>query len=416
MRIEPRPVSDSSLKIPALVLDGHLNSSLAAIRSLGYQGIPVYVGSHRVTATGRYSRYATHCFLYPSPLLDRTGFVESVKRLMQQLGRVVLFAFSDSTLLPLVRNSVLPDGQIQLCDRQLWNVAFDKARTLSLAEELGVPIPKTYICQTIGEACRVACELSFPVVLKPRRSVFWDGNRGVQQSPSFAFSEHDLMRKLAAAFSQARECPLLQEFVRGEEVGVEFLCRDGDPLMVCAHRRIRSASPRGGASVVSETIPDDYCGIGALARRLVRRLRWNGPAMVEFKICKRTHCPQLMEINGRFWGSLPLAVAAGVDFPFLFYRFSLGEGVPPGACELGVKARDFLGDALNLSHVLFSTDPLRPLLYPSRKRALVQFLRTSFQCRPASFALRDVLPSVFRWLDALNCRSSGYNGKLVREP
>ena len=37
--------------------------------------------------------------------------------------------------------------------------------------------------------------------------------------------------------------------------------------------------------------------------------------MVEFKLDARDGVAKLMEINGRFWGSLQLAVDAGVDFP-----------------------------------------------------------------------------------------------------
>ena len=39
--------------------------------------------------------------------------------------------------------------------------------------------------------------------------------------------------------------------------------------------------------------------------------------MMEYKQDRRTGTPLLMEVNGRFWGSLQLAIDAGVDFPYL---------------------------------------------------------------------------------------------------
>jgi predicted ATP-grasp superfamily ATP-dependent carboligase len=69
--------------------------------------------------------------------------------------------------------------------------------------------------------------------------------------------------------------------------------------------------------------------------------------MVEFRVDERDGVPKLMEVNGRFWGSLPLAIAAGVDFPYLLYRAYRGESIQAGAYELGVTSRWLLpGDIL----------------------------------------------------------------------
>lgn len=37
--------------------------------------------------------------------------------------------------------------------------------------------------------------------------------------------------------------------------------------------------------------------------------------------------PKLMEIDGRFWGSLEVAIALGIDFPYLFYRLAVDGDV-----------------------------------------------------------------------------------------
>jgi predicted ATP-grasp superfamily ATP-dependent carboligase len=55
---------------------------------------------------------------------------------------------------------------------------------------------------------------------------------------------------------------------------------------------------------------------------------WHGVAMVEFRITP-DGTPYLMEINTRFWGSLQLAVNAGVDFPWLLYQITCGSQVMP---------------------------------------------------------------------------------------
>jgi hypothetical protein len=100
--------------------------------------------------------------------------------------------------------------------------------------------------------------------------------------------------------------------------------------------------------------------------------------MMEYKQDRRTGECVLMEVNGRFWGSLELAVAAGVDFPFLAFQLATGiapETAPP--YEAGVKNRWVLGD---LDHLLLrlcrSAEALDlPSGAPSTMTALADFLK-----------------------------------------
>ncbi len=71
--------------------------------------------------------------------------------------------------------------------------------------------------------------------------------------------------------------------------------------------------------------------------------------MVEYKVDERTGTPYLMEVNGRFWGSLQLAVDAGVDFPALLVRAALGQPLPPPPeYREGVRLRWLWGDVDHL--------------------------------------------------------------------
>ena len=80
-------------------------------------------------------------------------------------------------------------------------------------------------------------------------------------------------------------------------------------------------------SVYRESIAADPALVER-SRRLLEHFGWQGVAMVEYKVDERTGTPMLMEINGRFWGSLQLAVDAGVDFPRLLIECA--EGTAPG--------------------------------------------------------------------------------------
>jgi predicted ATP-grasp superfamily ATP-dependent carboligase len=121
------------------------------------------------------------------------------------------------------------------------------------------------------------------------------------------------------------------------------------------HLRIREDPPSGGVSVFCQSVTlspklADY------SVRLLRAMHWEGVAMVEYRYNAEADRAILMEVNGRFWGSLPLALHAGIDFPYLLYRSTLeGVGAPPQCrYKVGVKCRLIAGDTKWLYSVLAS--------------------------------------------------------------
>jgi predicted ATP-grasp superfamily ATP-dependent carboligase len=136
---------------------------------------------------------------------------------------------------------------------------------------------------------------------------------------------------------------MIQEYVAGHGQGVFALYNHGKPLAFFAHRRLREKPPGGGVSVLSESIATDP-GLVSHARSLLDKVGWHGVAMVEFKVAA-DGTPYLMEINTRFWGSLQLAVDAGVDFPYLLYQLACGENPEPvDSYKTGIRLRWLLGD------------------------------------------------------------------------
>jgi hypothetical protein len=144
-----------------------------------------------------------------------------------------------------------------------------------------------------------------------------------------------------------------------------------------AHRRVREKPPSGGASVLCESVPLDPELLDQ-TMRLLGPLAWHGVAMMEYKQDRRTGRSFLMEVNGRFWGSLQLAVHAGVDFPYLSYQLALGQSLEiPHTYSVGVRSRWLLGDLDHLLLRLFHSNGEQHLPdgAPSRGRALLAFLK-----------------------------------------
>ena len=157
--------------------------------------------------------------------------------------------------------------------------------------------------------------------------------------------------------------PLIQERIppEGEAFGLAALLDGGGEVKASfAYRRLREYPVRGGPSTLRESV--HHPQIEELGIRLLRSLQWYGVAMVEFKVDPRDNQPKLMELNPRFWGSLALAIHAGVDFPYLLYKMVMGQEFEPVLeYELGVRCRWLLpGDILH-----FLTNPNRFHLKPS---------------------------------------------------
>jgi hypothetical protein len=118
--------------------------------------------------------------------------------------------------------------------------------------------------------------------------------------------------------------------------------------------------------------------------------------MVEFKVCERTGTPYLMEVNGRFWGSLQLAIDAGVDFPALLLGAAFGE-LRQGSTQyhVGTRCRWWWGDVDHFLAVLKSAVTRTPIPggRPSVLRALARLLRPPGpHDRLEVLRLRDPMP------------------------
>lgn len=130
---------------------------------------------------------------------------------------------------------------------------------------------------------------------------------------------------------------LLQQFAGGQGVGVFFLRWKGQVLASLMHRRLHEVPHTGGVSSYRETWWDEALYQDALRR--IESLDWWGVGMLEYRWSAVDGRFQLMEFNARFWGSLHLALYAGVDFPRLLVDAWGGRPVEPVRAKVGVRCR-----------------------------------------------------------------------------
>ena len=387
-----------------LVTDGDNRAALAITRSLGRKGHRVIVGEKSRPSLASVSRYSSGGWVYPDPLKCPDDFLDDLVRAVKEKKIEVLLPVTEITTGLVTENARSFEGLCRLPfpDGNAFRTASNKLEIVRLAESIGVPVPETRILMEKSADAGTVAGLSYPVVVKPHRSRVLTKNGWQGTGVSYACDPEELADLLGK--KDAWEFPvLLQERITGPGIGVFACYQNGRMVSLFGHRRIREKPPSGGVSVLRESVP-----VSPQARiftgKLLDHLKWHGVAMVEFKIDERDGVPKLMEINGRFWGSLQLAIDAGVDFPDILMGIAEGKAVEPiFVYKEGVKTRWFWGDVDSLLMLLFNkrTSLHLPEGHPGRIRAVLEFLRFfGKDLRYEVESLSDIRPALLessRW-------------------
>ena len=361
-----------------LVTDGEQRAALAVVRSLGRAGYRVAVASARGGSLAGASRCAAQEIAVGDPLNDERAFADGIARVVRAERVDVLLPIGDGALFALLpRRSDVHPAVIPFPDLDQVRAVADKRGVADAAAGAGIAVPAQELLGSPPDAAALDLpRVSYPAVLKPTRSVTQraDGTRD-KHTVRYARTPAELGAALASF--PAHVYPLLlQQRVVGPGVGIFLLLWEGRVAAAFAHQRIREKPPAGGVSVYRESIAADP-DLVARSRALLDRFAWNGVAMIEYKIDAATGTPYLMEINGRFWGSLQLAIDAGVDFPRLLVDLALGgDPQPPPSYRVGVRSRWWMGDIDHLlARLRRSPEQLAlPPGSPGRLAALRDFL------------------------------------------
>lgn len=381
-----------------LVTDASRGSAIAILRSLSRKGHRVIAADSDPRSAGFRSRWVQKHLLYPDPLRAPQMYVAALLEAVERLQVGLVIPVTDEAILPLsaAREQFRGVCRLAIPDAKALDKTIDKAQTLELAAELGVPVPRTRRVESSADGLCCAGELGWPVVLKPQTSRVWRPDTGFScLRVAYAGSLEQLRQQLDAL---TKYCPvLLQEYVSGTGYGVELLVNRGVPLAGFQHRRMREVPLEGGVSSCRESVPPDPQLVD-YARRLLDALEWTGLAMVEFKVGPKG--PVLMEINGRVWGSLPLAVHSGMDFPAKLADLYLADqaempAIPDFSYVVGVRSRNVPLELAWIAHVLLGRRSAARLPIPPRRQALsalISLLNPSNRFDVASF--RDPWPAM----------------------
>ncbi len=303
-----------------LITDEHYKHSLGIVRHLGQLGARVSVVASAKDSLVCRSRYCQETVFSTAPTIE--GFVEATLQAVHRKHYDLVIPVSYPMTLALARHrsQLIHYTHLELVESNTIELAGNKVKMTELAGKIGVPAPRSFAPASPDEINSGLCELTFPIVIKPRKES--PGHPPVR----YARNRGELQKLLAGESFSESEAPLLQEFILGRGCGFFATYQKGVCKRVFMHRRVREYPASGGVSSCAESFYDPK--LEAYGRRMLDALEWHGVAMVEFRQDSRDGDYKLMEVNPKFWGSLDLALAAGADFPGDLCQMALGKSLP----------------------------------------------------------------------------------------
>jgi predicted ATP-grasp superfamily ATP-dependent carboligase len=399
IQLIPRPSRQHPVPT-VLITDPTQRAALAAARSLGAAGWTVRtIGAARgLAGVSRYTR--THHRIGVDDEADPHRFRLVVTAAVRAAGIDLILPVTDRASRALLGRDEELGSRVAGPSYEAYLRASDKALLLDAARSCDITVPRQYALEGPDDPLP---PLPDGAVVKPAHSSIEVDGRHRSTSVSFADTEASLRACITRYVPEAFPL-LIQERIVGEGVGVFLLRLCGSTRLVFGHRRLREKPPAGGVSTYREAI-DPPRELVQRCEQLLDQIGYAGAAMVEFKYDPARERYVLMEINARLWGSVQLAVDAGVDFPLALAESALGLPLSAArACKPGVRTIWELGE-LDHALAMIRYSPTELHLPPGSRSGIRPAVRAITDHRAGDrlevFRANDPLPfgaELLRWL------------------
>ena len=309
--------------------------TLAAVRCLGEHGLEVTVAGSDVLAPARWSKHTARFLRCPEPR-DTPRFLQWLLDLGEREPGYFLYPTSDdlawmfaSNAAALSKRFVLYQPGVETLIRLL-----DKKKLYAACAEASVGTMQTWFPESEAEVERLAPELTFPLMIKPRTQVMLATmNKGVvverredlvPKYRAFLAGERYLSPSLADFGDLSH--PMLQAFhVRAAEgiysVG-GFIDERGDLLGVRAAKKVLQRPRRIGVGLCFEAAEIEPKVTEAITR-LCRAVGYFGVFEVELIVEGDQHF--LIDFNPRLYGQIGFDIARGLPLPLFAWLAAKGD-------------------------------------------------------------------------------------------
>lgn len=333
------PISGQRKERPlkALIVEqGGSRGAVAAVRALASAGWRVGVGAPRGDSLAAESRHCGARHEVPAAHVDADRFLAGVRAAVLAGGYEVVFGAGEAEVLALSARRDEVGAAVPYAADAVVRRALDKGALDASAAAAGFALPATL-------PRRVWERRHGPVVVKARRHAAPDRPGAPPRiDTNVVFSDDEARRRSAAIEADGGDV-IVQEFLEGPLVAYAAVT-DHDGEIVADSQQVAEQiwPPHAGASCRAITLAVDE-DIAASAQRLFGMLGWFGLAELQF-IVPADGIPRLIDLNGRFYGSMSLAVRAGANLPAAWGALATGRSVTRLRARPGVRYQWLEGD------------------------------------------------------------------------
>ena len=301
--------------IGAVVVGGDYQG-LGIVRSLGRHKVPVCIIDDEYSIS-RFSKYATHVVPVAS-LRDERRTVEAVLEIGHRLNLRgwVLYPTRDETVAAFARyrKQLTEFFRVPTPGWETIQWVWDKRNTYRLADQLGIPIPRTWYPLDLEDLEQVDADTPWAVKPAIKERFFY-----ATKAKAWRANNRTELKKLflrATAQVESGEV-MIQDLIPGDGQQQFAYCaffKEGKAIGSMVVRRRRQHPPEfGRSSTFVETI--ELAPLEELSERFLRTINYYGLVELEYKLDPRDGQYRLLDVNGRTWGYHTLGFEAGVDFP-----------------------------------------------------------------------------------------------------
>src|SRR5215211_121052 len=303
-----------------LLVGNAYHGVLAAVRALRAAGHAPWLAVHESRTYAGFSRTRAGTVSVPNPEYDSEGFVRKLADAAVRLSVAAVLPSTDTHFLTLAgREADFAGITLGTPSRERVVRAMDKETLVKIATTVGLQIPPT--TKVVSWDSKAISTFGFPAIVKPLRSRI--------RNPDGTYSACDTryVPTRQAAEEALEALPgkqgLVQPYIPGALRSVTGVSWEGELVCALHQASIRIWPVRAGISAFAETIPPDAKleqGVG----RLLQALGWSGIFQAQFiRSARGEH--YLIDLNPRIYGSLALAVAAGLNLPAIWVDLLLGR-------------------------------------------------------------------------------------------
>ena len=350
---------------------------LAGVRALRAAGYEPWVAVTGRDAYSLRSRARAGVVEVPDPALDRDGYVAALGRVAQRLEVAAVLPGTEVALVALsaARESFAPGIALGTADPEMVRRATDKLELEPLAAAAGLATPHTML--TTRAELESDGPVALPAVVKAQRTRTPTEEGGFAGSPVRRVTTPAELRQAVAAVPG--DVAVVQPALDGQLTAVCGVAWRGE-VIAASHQVARRIFPPGaGISAFAETVPADPT-LEAGVVRLIAELRWSGIFQAQF--VRSSGTSYLIDLNPRMYGSLALAVAAGLNLPAIWADLLLERSPRVEPYRVGQRFRSEERDLAALASATLAGD----------WRTVLAVLRPRPRTTHAVGSLRDPLP------------------------